>query len=881
MFRTRSFLPTRSRLALAWGLPLLGAAVVLGMWLVLSQMLAAERARLREDGLARAGSLARAYAEYTERKLDQIDQLARFVANNRQRYGSDAGLEALVRSQLALDPGLKALSVVDREGRVVASTLKNLQASMADRDYFRTHVEHDSATLYTGQVLVSRMSGQPMMLMSRRVNAADGSFDGVVSISANPAYFTWFYDKASFGEHGVAELVGLEDGRVRTRRIGDVVTYTGTGPDFALQGVKTQRRGSMRSDGAKLEGRPRYVAYQRLADYPLMVVTALDEAEVFAGFEQRRRRLYRVFGGLTAGFVLAFGGLWLLLRRLRGSQERALRAQADFEAALDASLDAFRILQAVRSRRGDIMDFRYLHCNDLAAQMLGLPKAEVLGRLRSQVMHGVGDRRFYDLCCEVVVSRQSAEVEFLTRRQADQAMRWLHHQVVPVGDGVAVTTRDVTDSRAEAAQLEAGRLALQARERMLNAIADNIPALISRVDQDLRYTYANAGLRRLYGRDDLAGMSMPEVRGPQDYALVAPHFEQALRGEAVTFERTRRYGGTGPARTYQVQLVPDTDAAGRVAGVYTMGFEVTALAEARSRLAEQERRLRGIADNLPVLIGYIDREERFAFANQTYRSWFGRDPAELIGRSLQELLTPQRYAARKVYLDRALSGERVGFEADTHTADAPLDVRRTLHSTYVPNVAADGGVLGVYMLSFDVTELKNTQRRLFAAARTDVLTGLPNRLAFGEILPVALARSVRQRNALSLMFLDIDRFKAINDSLGHAGGDTVLTEFAARLKASVRLTDSVARLAGDEFVVLLESVADRAAAQAVAEKIRDKIAGTPFMAEGVATRVSTSIGIACQAAGAPATSPGDLLARADAALYTAKAMGRDRFEFAP
>ncbi len=874
--RTRSFLSRRRRLALAWGLPLLGLAVVAGMWWALSQMQAVESARLQAEGLDRSRALARAYAEYTERKLDQIDQFARFVAASRQRHGDDAGLEALVRSQLALDPGLIALSVIGSDGWPVASTMKNfLKTNVADRDYFRVHQARDDGLLYISHAVQSRTTGSAVVLMSRRISAADGRFEGVVLVSANPAYFTWFYDKVSFGERGVAALVGLDDGQVRMERIGDTVSYTGSVPPFVLQGVEQRNTDNTLEKSDWADGRPRYLAYRRLADYPMVAIAALDEGEFLAESRHRETVLRAVFWVLSAVFALAGGVLWVLLRRLRGSQDRALEAQADFEAALDASLDAFRIMRAVRNRRGQIIDFTYQHCNDLAAQMLHRTKAEMLGQLRSEVLGGVGDRRFYDLCCEVTESGKAAEVELLTRRPADTAGRWLRHQVVQLDDGVAVTTRDVTALRDEAVQLEAGRLALQARERMLNAIADHIPALVARVDASLRYTYANAALCRLYGRESLSGLSMPELRGSEDYAGVERVFGRAMVGERTTFERTRTFAGW-PERTYQVTVLPDMDGAGHISGAYAIGFDVTPLTEARSRLAAQERRLRAIADNLPVLIGYIDAQERFQFANQTYMRWLGREPADLMGRTLAEVMEPRLYAERKPWIQRALAGERVEYES----AGTPLGVRRIQHLTHVPNVAEDGRVLGVYMLSGDVTELKDSQQRLLAAARTDVLTGLPNRLAFGEVLAEALARSGRQGTALSLMFLDIDRFKRINDTLGHAGGDGVLIEFASRLRGALRFADSVARLAGDEFVVLLEPVADRAAAQGVAEKIRERVVGAPFVVEGAALAVSTSIGIVCHEAGEVPPPPGEFLARADAALYAAKAMGRDRFEFA-
>ena len=173
------------------------------------------------------------------------------------------------------------------------------------------------------------------------------------------------------------------------------------------------------------------------------------------------------------------------------------------------------------------------------------------------------------------------------------------------------------------------------------------------------------------------------------------------------------------------------------------------------------------------------------------------------------------------------------------------------------------------------------KRRLAELARIDPLTSLPNRLAFSESLPTALARMRRTRVALALMFLDIDHFKAINDTFGHAAGDAVLIEFARRLHGSVRTTDQVARLAGDEFVVLLEHLDSRTTAAAVAAKVVAQVSRPPFVLDGRALEVTTSIGIAFHGPDDDAAldAPG-LLARADAALYDAKATGRNTFRFA-
>ncbi|MGY4830692.1 diguanylate cyclase domain-containing protein [Sphaerotilaceae bacterium SBD11-9] len=296
-------------------------------------------------------------------------------------------------------------------------------------------------------------------------------------------------------------------------------------------------------------------------------------------------------------------------------------------------------------------------------------------------------------------------------------------------------------------------------------------------------------------------------------------------------------------------------------------------AQRAAALAGSEQRLRTITDNLPVLIAYINKDERYEFCNGTYKTWMGVDPQLVAGRSVQEVLSPDDYAPRKPLLARALAGERTEFEMATSAEG----FTRHTHTTYLPDTSESGEVRGVYALAVDVTAMKTAEEQLLRMARTDTLTGLPNRLRFNEKLSEALARSRRQQQPLALLFLDIDKFKLINDTLGHAGGDSVLKLFAQRVSACVRETDTVARLAGDEFVVILEELHTPAEPQFIARKIIAAINRSFELPEGL-WDVSTSIGIAYHPDGH--VPPASLLAAADRALYEAKASGRNTFRLA-
>ena len=398
--------------------------------------------------------------------------------------------------------------------------------------------------------------------------------------------------------------------------------------------------------------------------------------------------------------------------------------------------------------------------------------------------------------------------------------------------------------------------ALAASEQRLRDIADNLPALIAYFGADEHCQFANASALRTHHltADRLHEVTLRSALGAR-YHEHRPHIEQALAGRRASFNGHVEIDGRKV--DFESHFVPDIAPDGQVQGFYVLSYNQTALKAA-------ERRLRTIADNTPALISYVDRDQRFQFCNATYGRWLGLDPQAVIGQTMREALGEDIYIQRKAVLDRVLAGERCDFDTTLNR----LGVMRHLHSIYLPDVSVEGEVEGFYVLSIDISAMKAAEEQLRLMARTDTLTGLPNRLRFNETLAEALARSRRHRQPIALLFLDVDRFKSINDTHGHAAGDEVLTVFAARLSACVRETDTVARLAGDEFVVILEDLHTEAEPKAVARKILAAI-DQPFHVAGHELRVSTSIGIAFHAEGAAL--PEQLLSAADKALYQAKA----------
>jgi diguanylate cyclase (GGDEF)-like protein/PAS domain S-box-containing protein len=416
---------------------------------------------------------------------------------------------------------------------------------------------------------------------------------------------------------------------------------------------------------------------------------------------------------------------------------------------------------------------------------------------------------------------------------------------------------------------------LRVRSEQLEAILENALDAFVAIDGDGLVIHWNRQAEQTFGwsRAEATGQPLAQLIIPPTMreAHVAGMAHMARTGEApvigqrMELPAMRRDGLTLPCEV-TINTLPQT---GGKPVFFAFLHDISARRSAQDALLASERRVRVITDNLPVLVAYVDREQRYGFCNATYRTWLGVDPAAAVGQHVAAVLGEQGYSLRRPLIERALAGEQAEADIEVPQGD---DVRH-LHLRYFPDTAPDGQVQGLYALATDVTETRLAHRQLIQLARTDALTGLPNRRAFEEAFDQAMARHRRTGRPIALAFMDIDRFKLINDTHGHGIGDEVLQTFALRLTSCVRMTDTVARLAGDEFVIILEGLNHAHEADIVARKILAAIDHPFELSAGLTLPVQTSIGIAYQARGQHGAQA--LLEAADRALYAAKAAGRN------
>lgn len=293
--------------------------------------------------------------------------------------------------------------------------------------------------------------------------------------------------------------------------------------------------------------------------------------------------------------------------------------------------------------------------------------------------------------------------------------------------------------------------------------------------------------------------------------------------------------------------------------------DVTQRKHLERQLSRQSATLRAVIESIPANLSIVDSERHVQYANSSFARWCGTTRDKLIGMPLAKVLGSTDYERSRPWIERVQAGETVSFEK------AYPGRRDGAHMaiTYVPLWDEQGQTDGFVQIAHDISQHRFEEGRLLQLSQRDPLTGLLNRSGFQSYMERQLAAGGGE--TLALLCIDLDRFKPVNDTHGHAAGDQLLKQFAMRLARLVRPSDAVARLGGDEFAVALANIQELRHACTVADKIIAS-ASEPFDVEGLQLLIGASIGIAW---GVPPGEPwAKLVAEADAMLYKAKGAGR-------
>lgn len=520
-------------------------------------------------------------------------------------------------------------------------------------------------------------------------------------------------------------------------------------------------------------------------------------------------------------------------------------------------------------------------------------------------VHGPEGRALGTLCIVDVKPRDAADIDLESLRHlAEMVEEEIRKSVI----AARVMTRDEE---------------LNAALRHLSSHIHNSPLAVVQWDHALRTVSWSDRAEELFGwsAERMLGLALGDAGlvHDDDVGPVLENMRQLLQRRGVRnvcHSRSIHRDGRLVHCAWHNSILFAED--GAPISILSLIQDVTAQRDAEDALRASEATLRTTFEMAPVGIGHVSLDGAWLHANPRLCRILGYEAAELQRLTFQQMTHPDDLASNLALLRELMEGRRdtccmekrylrkngevvwgaITVSVNRHPDGSPAYLIKVIEDIQARKQAElalqryqeelesrvqqrtrelqhSNAVLAseVQQRLHAESVLRASERKLHALARMDALTELPNRRHFNEKLDEAIRRSGRTGQLVGLMFLDVDHFKRINDTLGHGGGDAVLKEFARRLAGAVRATDSVCRLAGDEFTIILENLAAPAEARLVAAKILEAVR-RPFDVDGVLLAVSTSIGIACMGAGSQQAQ--SLARRADEALYKAKELGRNQ-----
>lgn len=407
----------------------------------------------------------------------------------------------------------------------------------------------------------------------------------------------------------------------------------------------------------------------------------------------------------------------------------------------------------------------------------------------------------------------------------------------------------------------------------IRAIFDAAGAAILVLDDQMRLQEWNRSGRDLFfpDREDARGLTcMHVVCGEQE-----PPENCLFRRVMVEGRKVENNDFSAAGRHFNVAASPIRDSEGRISRVVLVYTDVAERRRAEESLRESEFRFRDLLENASDLVQSVGSDGRLLYVNRAWRESLGYSEEEVDTLDIFDLVHPQSREHCQAAFRQVMEGGRFDHLEACFIA---RDGREVLVEGNLNCQLVDGVPVATRGIFRDVTARRHAEAEIRRLAYFDVLTGLPNRTLFRDRLGQELARARRENDVVALMFLDTDRFKEVNDSLGHEAGDRLLQAIGERLSACVRRSDTVARLGGDEFVIILGGIGGEHDAAGAAQKILRAVSA-PITVEGREIFLTCSIGISLYPN--DAGDPEELVKNADLAMYQAKGQGNAYQFFTP
>lgn len=414
--------------------------------------------------------------------------------------------------------------------------------------------------------------------------------------------------------------------------------------------------------------------------------------------------------------------------------------------------------------------------------------------------------------------------------------------------------------------------ALAANHRFMETLTDNIPGMVAYWTRELRCSFANKAYLEWFGKtpEQMRGIRIQDMLGEELFRQNEPFISAVLRGERQRFERTLTKADGSIAYTW-AHYIPDFDG-NAVRGFFVLVSDITEVKRAQIALAESEWKLKTIIETEPECVKVLAPDGTLLQMNRAGLDLIeAESDSQVIGHKVTDIVAPEYRAAFIDLNERVNRGESGTLEFEIVGLKGG---HRWLDTHAVPMRDVNGRITGLLGVTRDITGRKKAEQELEQLAQTDFLTNLANRRHFLILAEQELSRTLRYGGALSVLMMDIDHFKKINDTYGHKTGDVVLQRFAEVSRKSLRDIDVIGRVGGEEFAVVLPQT-DGEHALEVANRLRKSVGDAEVVLDqGLPLRLTVSIGVSTL--GDANINIDTLLSQADQALYKAKKSGRNK-----
>ena len=860
-----------------------GVVLIAASWFVAAYISSVEHEKAVDEATKQSDSLVRLFEHNTIEAIARFDRTLLLLRKSFEDDPAHFDLRQWAEQSALISEDAILLTLVGADAYTKATTLNDgtTLPYLGDRPHVDKALHATGDELMISDPVVGRTTNRVSIVLLRRLRNPDGSTAGLITLSINPNFIDRFYSAVELGSNGGISMRNM-----------DGVVLAAKGFSTGLIGVKPARQ-RLSGELAKaasghywgignIDGFIRLIAYRTSDRFPLIFTVGLSEDSILSEFRQHRTA-YRIVASIVTIVVLI--GISFAIRyqiRLNRSQqalrklnEEISRQNVRFDAALTNMSSGLAMFDA---------EGRLTVWNERYEQIYRMPPGLIY---QGASIHNIvkfsaenGRRGGFEVPAFVDKFRHELEEtgkSLATNYLADGRIISIVKTAIAGGGWVGIH-EDVTAQRAQAKLIEEKAAELEETNSRFTAALRHMSHGLCLFGPDKRVVVANARYAQLYhlSEDQVKpGTALRDILQAREdngtgFATDMDDYVQINVKQAAEIQRI------ADGRYISIKRQPMANG-----GWLTTHEDVTAekqnekvIAEKASELEVINTRFSTALDNMAQGLCMFDGQSRLTVWNDRYVELLGMPEHLLkVGTPLRNILFDRVSRDLRKQPDDPAVRTRVAELLSLPSDASRIDELSNGKFVMLTRQPMAGG--GWVTLIEDITERRRAEAEIVHLARHDVLTGLANRAEFNSRLEEASRRLKRNGGNVTVMMIDLDRFKAVNDTLGHLAGDQLLSEVARRLQSTVRDTDVLARLGGDEFAIIQEGAADQhEGAVALALRIIEAIS-VPFGLNGQEVAVGTSIGIAM--APENGVEPDELLKRADLALYTVKSSGRNDY----